>query len=55
MIADQIISNLEYTHFKYYLHRDIKPENFLVGLGKRSRHIFTIDYGLSKKYKDTRT
>ncbi|KAL4506522.1 hypothetical protein ABPG72_000093 [Tetrahymena utriculariae] len=55
MIADQIISNLEYIHFKTYVHRDMKPENFLVGLGKKSKNIFTIDFGLSKRYRDSRT
>lgn len=25
MIADQVINNIEYLHFKGYLHRDIKP------------------------------
>lgn len=55
MIADQILTNLEYIHFKHYIHRDIKPENFLIGLGKRSRNIFTIDFGLCKKYRDPRT
>ena len=55
MIADQILSNLEYIHFKTYVHRDMKPENFLMGLGKKSKNIFTIDFGLSKKYRDSKT
>jgi len=55
MIADQLISNLEYIHFKTYVHRDMKPENFLVGLSKKSKNIFTIDFGLSKRYRDSRT
>ena len=55
MISDQVISNLEYIHFKTYVHRDMKPENFLIGLGKKSKNIFTIDFGLSKRYRDSRT
>lgn len=50
-----MISNLEYIHFKHYIHRDIKPDNFLVGLGKKTRNIYTIDFGLSKKYRDAKT
>lgn len=42
-------------HTKNFIHRDIKPENFLIGLGKKSAHIFLIDFGLAKKYKDPKT
>ena len=55
MIADQILSNLEYIHFKNYVHRDIKPENFLIGSAKKSHIVYSIDFGLSKRYRDSRT
>ncbi|EGR28458.1 hypothetical protein IMG5_175070 [Ichthyophthirius multifiliis] len=55
MIADQIINNLEYIHYKTYLHRDLKPENFIIGSLKRQKYIYTIDFGLSKKFRDTKT
>ncbi|EGR32358.1 hypothetical protein IMG5_086120 [Ichthyophthirius multifiliis] len=55
MIADLILSDLEYFHFKSYIHRDIKPENFILGQGKRANQILIIDFGLSKKYRDPKT
>lgn len=55
MIADQILQNIEYIHFKAYLHRDMKPENFLIGLDKFFDKIYSIDFGLAKKYRDSRT
>lgn len=55
MIADQLITNIEFIHSRNYLHRDIKPENFLFGRGKQIHNLFTIDFGLSKRYKDPKT
>ena len=55
MLADQLISNIEYIHFKNYIHRNIKPENFLIGLGKKSHKIFTIDFALSRIFRDPKS
>ena len=55
MIAEQIISRLEYLHNRNFIHRDIKPENFLVGLGKKSNIIHLLDFGLTKRYRDAKT
>ena len=55
MIMDQLVSRIEFIHSKNLLHRDIKPDNFLVGRGKKKHIIYAIDFGLSKKYKDSKT
>ena len=54
-IADQMISRIEYIHSKDYLHRDIKPDNFLISLEANPQIIYLIDYGLAKKFKDSKT
>ena len=33
MIADQMITRLEFMHSRSYMHRDVKPDNFLIGVG----------------------
>jgi casein kinase 1 alpha len=55
MLADQMISRVEYVHTKCFIHRDIKPDNFLMGNGRHCNKLFLIDFGLAKKYRDNRT
>ncbi|KAK7866943.1 hypothetical protein R5R35_014719 [Gryllus longicercus] len=55
MLADQMIGRIEYVHCKSFIHRDIKPDNFLMGIGRHCNKLFLIDFGLAKKYRDTRT
>ena len=52
ILAHQAISRLQYVHACGYLHRDLKPDNLAMGLGKRSHHLYLIDFGLAKKYRD---
>ena len=39
-------------HSKCYLHRDIKPENFMIGINQNRNHVYMIDFGLAKRFKN---
>ena len=54
-IGYQMIEILEYIHNKHIIHRDIKPDNFVIGLKKKKKFIYILDFGLAKKYRSSKT
>ena len=54
-IGYQMIEILEYIHNRHVIHRDIKPDNFVIGRNEKRKYIYILDFGLSKKYRSSRT
>jgi serine/threonine protein kinase len=52
MLADQLISRLQFVHESGIVHRDVKPGNFVMGTGEQAARVFIIDFGLSNMWKD---
>ena len=43
---------LKAMHDLGYIHRDLKPANIMIGLGKKERTVYLIDFGLTKKISE---
>lgn len=52
VIAEQMITCLQFVHSMGIVHCDIKPSNLLIGRGARSAEIYLTDYGVSCCYLD---
>lgn len=50
MLAEQMITRVEFIHHHGFVHRDLKPENFCVGWSDNRIH--AIDFGLARRYRD---
>ena len=49
-VTVQVVTALEYIHFRGYTHNDVKAANLLLGLGEMSNNIYLVDFGLCVKY-----
>lgn len=49
LLAEQMITAVEYIHERGVIHRDLKPANFCFGTDKKQT-LYLIDFGLAKKY-----
>jgi len=55
MLAEQLLTRLEFIHERNFIHRDVKPDNFLIGLGKYSKRVYVVDFGLAKRFRNPKT
>jgi serine/threonine protein kinase len=55
MLAEQMLTRIEFMHTQNFLHRDMKPDNFLMGTNAKKSTVYMIDFGLSKRFRDPKT
>ncbi|KAH8800859.1 kinase-like domain-containing protein, partial [Xylogone sp. PMI_703] len=51
LLADQLISRLEYIHSRSFIHGNITPDNLLMGVGIRDNQVNIINFGLAASIK----
>lgn len=55
LLGIEIISILQYFHFKNYLHCGLRPEHLMMGAGAKYTKLFIVDYSTTIKYRDNQT
>ncbi|KAJ8591588.1 kinase-like protein, partial [Rhizopogon salebrosus TDB-379] len=54
LIAEQLISSLQYIHTRNIVHQGVKPANILIGIRKNTHLVYLMDFSLAKQYRDPR-
>jgi len=49
-VTVQVVSALEYIHYRGYTHNDVKAANLLMGIGDLTNSVYLVDFGLCVKY-----
>ncbi len=55
LLGIEMVSILQYYHFKNFLHCGLRPEHFMIGAGAKCTKLFIIDYATSIRYRDNNT
>jgi serine/threonine protein kinase len=55
MLGQEIISILQYFHFKNFIHNQLKPSNIMLGPGEKQGKTFLVDYSGAVRFKDAQT
>jgi serine/threonine protein kinase len=49
-LAVMMVRSLQEIHAADFIHRDVKPSNFVLGVGPNKDRLYTIDFGLARRF-----
>ncbi|CAC35855.1 Protein kinase domain-containing protein [Caenorhabditis elegans] len=53
-VASQCLEAVEDLHRTGFIHRDLKPQNYACGLDEKRHNIYILDFGIARKYLNTK-
>ena len=55
MVGLELVTILQYFHFKYFTHNNLHPRHVLLGKGDKTNQFYLVDYSRASRYKDAQT
>lgn len=53
-VSCQCLEAVEELHKTGFIHRDLKPQNYACGLDEKRHNIYILDFGIARKYLNTK-
>ena len=53
ILAEQLLTRLEFVHSKSYIHGALSPENIFIGTGKSRNQFHLTNFGRAQRYRDS--
>ena len=51
MLGQDLVSILQYFHFKNFIHNQLNPSNLMFGTGDKQSRLYLTDFGGASRYK----
>jgi hypothetical protein len=55
MVAKEVLSMLQYFHFKHFCYNNLNPKHVMLGRGDNYGKFYLIDYSKTNRFMDPQT